>query len=1147
MTFPSFSSFFSRVHGVPPYDWQVRLADRVVTGVSWDRVVAFPTGAGKTAVVDVALYAAAEAASRGLLTVHPRRIVVVVDRRVLVDQVWEYGCVLLRAIAMDRRLRPVRDALRRLSAELPSSVRLRGACPADPFWCRSADQVQIVVGTVDHVGSRLLMRGYGVHPGMRSVEAGLIGQDSVLFLDQVHLSTALAATLDRLGELDTVRNLVPRRSVVHLSTSVPDPDSGVFGLQQSDFADPVLRPRLEACRVIRWSNRSIAKLLSGVDAPTVLLVANTIGTAIDWFGIASKREASVQPSDAARAVFLITGSMRPLQRADVLKEVSFRLAAGLPTLVVATQCIEAAVDWDFSALVTECAAWDSIVQRLGRLNRRGSASQADCFVVPAFRKRDARANKDLCPIYGEAELVVAAWLAEAGALSCPPARLPAPPDGCLREPSPPPLLLPEYLDLWSQTRAAGRAYDVSAFLHGARADRYVHVVWRDFDLRADADRLQTLIDVLPPSSLEAASVRLVLLRRWLGVRPVLRIRNRVETVLPRMVSAGDTVVVPLAYGGIGDHLTFDASDHRVEDLTVAALQEVHGVSYAFYRAPAFLPGVDPNRQVRAWIAASPDRAFLRTWVWLDAGRRWLFVSSLPAVAHSDASSLRARRVALSVHLPAVARRAREVAVNLQLGSLVRDVELGARLHDLGKLDSRFQGLLGRPPGHEPLAKGSGAWFAFRDAARLNGYPPGERHESVSVELMRRSHLHRGAVDPELVEHLIASHHGWARPFTTLPVDSAEVSDTLLGRRFDARVEHAEAARAPARFRVVQQRYGWHGLAWLEAVLRLSDHRQSDLEASEPSLEPVVSGLPKSSPSMSSPAALPSLAVPALNGFVVGDYLAALGVLHALHIADESSFLSWRGTIPIYSCALDSDALVARLLDAHTQFAGEWPGPLNKMDASQRLDLLGVSDGPFRSLVVAMMTSAGSSPFDFVSAGRGGFTTVFDSVVAPSARFSASALQASLFGSRPFASLVKSFRWNALAAYGAQRPRPATNDKRGEPWLEWLSLLGVCAFVAVPVVDRWRFMARTASGFRGSPAALRLRWPLWQMPLSWSDVPYAVAATPGSLASAFWCEAERLVCGLAPNLTFAFGPAVPVATARPRRLFPDSSTVSVCHY
>ena len=68
------------VYGYEPFPWQKRLAKRVCGG-EWPRAIALPTAAGKTACIDIAVFALACRAKDA-----PRRIFFVVDRRIVVDQ-----------------------------------------------------------------------------------------------------------------------------------------------------------------------------------------------------------------------------------------------------------------------------------------------------------------------------------------------------------------------------------------------------------------------------------------------------------------------------------------------------------------------------------------------------------------------------------------------------------------------------------------------------------------------------------------------------------------------------------------------------------------------------------------------------------------------------------------------------------------------------------------------------------------------------------------------------------------------------------------------------------------------------------------------------------------------------------------------------
>ena len=185
---------------VEPFPWQVRLVRQVASDRHWPELLDLPTGSGKTSVLLAATF---------LLALEPssaaRRTVMVVDRRVVVDQSYQLAQGLASALAgssggalgaVGRRLR----ALTGGEGPALQAVLLRGGVVRDESWARRPDQPLVICSTVDQVGSRLLFQGYGVSRSMRPVHAGLLGQDTLVFLDEVHLSRPFAETLAAVEE-----------------------------------------------------------------------------------------------------------------------------------------------------------------------------------------------------------------------------------------------------------------------------------------------------------------------------------------------------------------------------------------------------------------------------------------------------------------------------------------------------------------------------------------------------------------------------------------------------------------------------------------------------------------------------------------------------------------------------------------------------------------------------------------------------------------------------------------------------------------------------------------------------------------------------------------------------------------------------------
>ena len=161
--------------------------------------------------------------------------------------------------------------------------------------------------------------------------------------------------------------------------------------------------------------------------------------------------------------------------------------------------------------------------------------------------------------------------------------------------------------------------------------------------------------------------------------------------------------------------------------------------------------------------------------------------------------------------------------------------------------------------------------------------------------------------------------------------------------------------------------------------------------------------------------------------------------------------------------------------------------------------------------------------DFVSGGRGGFRETFEwSTNSQTKGLSPDDLRRALVGPRSLTKGGKSFRWSPLAAQGARRPQSASNDQRSEPWIEWLSLLGISALVSVPEVRWGRLATRSTAVFGHRWNSKQLRWPLWRGGLAWPDVSAALAGNSSSLQDALWCEAPRLFFGTNQNRSYGFG-------------------------
>ncbi|MBN1609960.1 MAG: hypothetical protein JW940_25255 [Polyangiaceae bacterium] len=208
---------------------------------------------------------------------------------------------------------------------------LRGGMPRDNDWARSPTRPLIAVSTVDQVGSRLLFRGYGLSEQMAAVHAGLLANDMLFLLDEVHLARPfrdLLCQLERRYRAFANAGLADRWQVVQMSATADSAVSEPFGLDVDDGSHPRLRLRLEAhkptvLQTVKVSGseekrkRALAAAIAQ-EAEAQVAPGRAIGIVVNRVQAAQFIfEALKKPVEASNGtVRLVTGRMRPLDRQE---------------------------------------------------------------------------------------------------------------------------------------------------------------------------------------------------------------------------------------------------------------------------------------------------------------------------------------------------------------------------------------------------------------------------------------------------------------------------------------------------------------------------------------------------------------------------------------------------------------------------------------------------------------------------------------------------------------------------------------------------------------------------------------------------------------------------------------------------------------
>ncbi|MEQ1616906.1 MAG: type I-U CRISPR-associated helicase/endonuclease Cas3 [Terricaulis sp.] len=924
---------FRALTGFTPLAWQARLYREHFADGSLPSAVDVPTGLGKTSVMALWLIARA----RGVKL--PRRLVYIVDRRAVVDQATDEAVRLRKALEGEAAHL---KALLKLDRKLPIST-LRGQFQDNREWREDPAAPAIIVGTVDMIGSRLLFEGYGVSRKMRPYQAGLLGADALVVLDEAHLVPPFQHLLRAIEQEapkwaeDGASKVVPPFRLLPLSATqceTAGDSSPPFRLETGDWEkDEKARDRLTASKRLRFeklaekdANEQLAReawrLASENGAKRVIVFCNKrskhknekdeFGDGPTAQGVVEELEKRAKPAPGAKEpkadIEMLVGARRQRERDRVaawLRDKGFvgeRAALTRPAFLVATSAGEVGVDIDADHMVADLAPWERMVQRLGRVNRRGEGD-ADVMVFlskPVVKKEDAPTPAEERALLAFAAKTALERLpkgrdggdsfdASPGALRAL-AGDPAAKGDIERATTPEPLrpaLNRALVEAWSMTsleQHTGRP-EVAPWLRGWVDEQSQTVlVWRAHlpvresvsnwpRTKAEQREIEDFFEAAPPHESEKLETETYHVVEWLQARatallkgaPVAADAAQDDDVVEACAGAPDDAddatakpsATPLGRNDIAAIVLTSAGDfaraYKLRDLSGEKKEKdelersLRGKTLILHARFGGLAKdglldekwIDPPATADAnedWSLATEVRIRRlheqpgREADWRHEGdfvvRRepdgqpseWLSVDHYhDAVRAEDARALAKTAQTLEQHESWAEQRAEVIAEALSLQDDAKQaLLLAARLHDEGKRATRWQRAFKAARDARtfnltgPLAKTCGPI----DHAILDGY----RHEFGSLPYVEK-HSRFGALGEEwrdLVLHLVAAHHGQARPaIETKGCEDAPPS-ALEGR----------AREVALRFARLQKRWGPWGLAWWEALLRAADQQAS---------------------------------------------------------------------------------------------------------------------------------------------------------------------------------------------------------------------------------------------------------------------------------------------------------------------------------